>query len=56
MSLVTLPKDVLFEVLINLTPNQLLNTCLTASALNICLDENFWRLKLVKDYPKESPN
>jgi len=49
-----LPKDVTFKIALDLSPQDLINFCVTEKKKfkNICDSENFWRLKLEKDYPE----
>lgn len=51
----TLPKDVRFEIAMNLSPPDLINLCLSEKKQNIevCASKDFWRRKLEKDYPEE---
>lgn len=51
----TLPKDVVVEMALNLSPPDLINFCITEKRQNqiVCNSEIFWRRKLVKDYPGE---
>lgn len=49
---IQLPTDVLFEILLNSTPETLTKICQTNERLKrICNDEHLWRQKLIKDYP-----
>ncbi len=49
-----LPKDLLFELAINMSPPVLVNLCSTNSKYSvICKSPAFWRRKLDKDYPLE---
>jgi hypothetical protein len=51
----SLPKDVLSEMALNLSPPDLIKFCATAKRQNksICESETFWRRKLERDYPEE---
>ena len=50
----TLPKDVKRKLALNLSPPDLIRFCATSVDLHadICKSDEFWRLKLEKDYPK----
>ena len=50
-----LPKDVLMETALNLSPPDLISFCATGSRQNeaLCNSEIFWRRKLERDYPEE---
>lgn len=50
-----LPKDVLMETALNLSPPDLISLCATNKKQNdaLCNSEIFWRRKLEKDYPEE---
>ena len=50
-----LPKDVTVEIALNLKPGDLVKLCRTNRRFhkNICDSKDFWRRKLVKDYPDE---
>lgn len=54
----TLPKDVLIEMALNLSPPDLISFCASSKTQNkiICQSETFWRRKLQKDYPEEFLN
>lgn len=51
----SLPKDVLSEMVLNLTPPDLIKFCSTGKLQNkiVCESETFWRRKLERDYPEE---
>ena len=50
----SLPKDVVIEMALNLSPDDLINLCSVSKSLNrICNSNDFWRRKLEKDYPEE---
>ena len=51
----TLPKDVTVEIALNLKPADLVKFCSVNRKTNsrICDSKDFWRRKLVKDYPEE---
>ena len=51
----TLPKDVTMEIALNLKPADLVRFCSSNKKFktNICDSKDFWRRKLVKDYPEE---
>jgi hypothetical protein len=51
----TLPKDIRFEIAMNLSPPDLINLCLSEKkqSQEICASKDFWRRKLEKDYPEE---
>ena len=51
----TLPKDVTVEIALNLKPVDLVKFCVANKKTNsrICDSKDFWRRKLVKDYPDE---
>jgi len=51
----TLPKDVISEMALNLSPPDLISFCASSKKQNkiICQSETFWRRKLEKDYPEE---
>ena len=50
-----LPKDVTVEIALNLKPADLVKFCSVNRKTNsrICDSKDFWRRKLVKDYPEE---
>ena len=49
-----LPKDVTVEIALNLKPRDLIKFCSTNRKMsNICNSKDFWRRKLVTDYPEE---
>ena len=48
----SLPKDVVIEMALNLSPVDLIRFCSASKAQNrICNSNDFWRRKLDKDYP-----
>src|SRR5688572_4507006 len=51
----TLPKDVTIEIALNLKPADLIKFCSVNRKANnlICDSKDFWRRKLVRDYPEE---
>ena len=51
----SLPKDVLQEMALNLSPVDLIKFCASSQRNNkiLCESETFWRRKLEKDYPEE---
>ena len=50
-----LPKELNREILLNLSPPDIINFCLSNKEKNqiICEDNNFWFKKLERDYPSE---
>ena len=51
MNLIGLPRDNIIDILLNTNTNQLNKLCLIHPSINqICNDDNFWRLKLNKDF------
>ena len=50
-----LPKDVTVEIALNLRPADLVKFCSVNRKTNshICDSKDFWRRKLIKDYPDE---
>ena len=50
-----LPKDVLIEMALNLSPPDLISFCASSSTKNkiVCNSDSFWYRKLQKNYPEE---
>lgn len=50
-----LPNDVIRQMALDLTSEDIFNLCLTNKRFNkvICDDENFWRNKLKRDFPQD---
>ena len=47
-----LPSESLFQILLALPYEEILDKCRTSSQFNnICQDQYFWTLKLKKDFP-----
>ena len=48
------PYEILFNILLNADLKDIANYCQTSkSASGICKDQNFWRIKLWKDYGRQ---
>lgn len=47
------PKEILIEIALDLDMEHIIKFCKTNKRVNlaICENENFWRMKLIKDYP-----
>ena len=50
-----LPIDVKRKIALELKPSDLIKFCMTEKEMygKICMDNNFWRLKLERDYPSK---
>lgn len=49
---ITLPRDIFIEILLATPTSAITQLCSTNSEINnICRDPQFWRLKIIKDYP-----
>ena len=51
-------KDVLFTIDMNLEPPSLLKWCASNARIHrdVCLNNDVWRSKLLKDFPNEYPD
>ena len=54
MNILEMPKDLQRKIALKLSPPELIRFCKTNKSLNIeiCESNDFWRLKLEKDYPE----